>query len=137
MVWRDDRLPRFIGDMPHTWVGSDFLNAVRAMFLYERDDDGAIVVGAGLRDDWVKEGIGVESLPTHAGVLSLRVNAPADRVVLVRLSGTVDVARHPLLVSTGLLSLSLRGASVNGLPVVPADGFVRVTRLPATVELAY
>ncbi|HET9326524.1 MAG TPA: coagulation factor 5/8 type domain-containing protein, partial [Candidatus Eisenbacteria bacterium] len=25
VVWRDERAPKFIGDLPHTWVGSDFV----------------------------------------------------------------------------------------------------------------
>jgi hypothetical protein len=131
------RIPRFIGDMPHTWVGSDFLNAVRAMFVYERDDDGSLFVGSGLRDEWVKEGIGVEDLPTHAGPISLQVSSPAERVVVVRLSGSVDLSRHPILVSTDLLSLPVRGVSVNRVPTIPSDRLIRVDRLPATIELAY
>jgi hypothetical protein len=131
------RTPRFIGDMPHTWVGSDFLNAVRSMFVYERDDAGTLVVGAGLRDEWVREGIGVSDLPTHWGTVTMRIETQGDRVVAMTLSGTVDARQHPILVSTRLLSMSLRGASVNGLPTRPEGDFVPVTRLPATVELAY
>ena len=29
--------PKFIGDMPHTWVASDFIRSVLDMFAYERD----------------------------------------------------------------------------------------------------
>ncbi len=131
------RTPRFIGDMPHTWVGSDFLNAVRAMFVYERDDDGAIIVGAGLRDAWVEEGIGVQNLPTHAGPITLDVRTPAERIVVARLDGQIDPAKHPILLSTGLLTATLRGASVNRVKAIPVDGYLRIDRLPATVELAY
>ncbi|MFP5247272.1 MAG: discoidin domain-containing protein, partial [Thermoanaerobaculia bacterium] len=28
VVWRDERAPKFIGDMPHTWVGSDFIRSI-------------------------------------------------------------------------------------------------------------
>ncbi|MEK6649405.1 MAG: coagulation factor 5/8 type domain-containing protein, partial [Bacteroidota bacterium] len=137
VVWSDYRLPRFIGDMPHTWVGSDFINAVRAMFLYERDDDGALVIGGGLKEEWVREGIGVQDLPTHGGSISMRVTTPAENVASIRLSGTVDASRHRILVAVDLLSRPLRGASVNGVPASPEDGFVRISRLPAVVELAY
>ena len=40
--------PRFIGDMPHTWVGSDFIRSVLDMLAYERGRDGALVLGAGV-----------------------------------------------------------------------------------------
>ena len=48
VVWRDPRTPRFIGDMPHTWVGSDFIRAARSLFVYEREADQALVIGAGI-----------------------------------------------------------------------------------------
>ena len=47
VVGRDPRAPRFIGDMPHGWVASDFVNALLDMLAYERAD-GALVIGAGL-----------------------------------------------------------------------------------------
>ena len=37
VVGRDPREPRFIGDMPHGWVASDFIRAVLDMFAYERE----------------------------------------------------------------------------------------------------
>jgi hypothetical protein len=30
VVWREPRAPRFIGDMPHTWIGSDFIRSARS-----------------------------------------------------------------------------------------------------------
>ena len=53
IVWRDASAPRFIGDMPHTWVGSSFILAVRSMFAYEREADHALVLAAGLPLAWV------------------------------------------------------------------------------------
>jgi hypothetical protein len=42
VVWKNYRIPRTIGDMPHTWVGSDFINAIRAMFVYENEYDQSL-----------------------------------------------------------------------------------------------
>ncbi len=39
VVWKDPRTPKFIGDMPHTWVGSDFLRSVVG-FLRVRIEGG-------------------------------------------------------------------------------------------------
>lgn len=50
VVYQNPATPRFIGDMPHTWVGSDFLNSVLSMFVYEHD--GALVVFAGATREW-------------------------------------------------------------------------------------
>src|SRR6185503_7398671 len=32
IVWRDATAPRFIGDMPHTWIGAGFIHSLRSMF---------------------------------------------------------------------------------------------------------
>ena len=48
VVYREPRTAKFIGDLPHTWCGSDFLNSVRMMFLYERQADDALVLLAGI-----------------------------------------------------------------------------------------
>lgn len=34
VVWREPRNPKFIGDMPHTWVGSDFIRSALDLFAY-------------------------------------------------------------------------------------------------------
>ena len=39
VVGREARRPRFVGDIPHTWVGSDFVRAALDLFAYE--DEGA------------------------------------------------------------------------------------------------
>ncbi|MGH7454397.1 MAG: discoidin domain-containing protein, partial [bacterium] len=51
VVWRNPKETKFIGDMPHTWVGSDFIRAMRNMFVYERERDEALVIGAGILED--------------------------------------------------------------------------------------
>ncbi len=99
VVWKDKYHPAFIGDMPHTWVGSDFINAVRSMFVYENEEDSSLVIGAALYDDWInyKNGISVENLPTFYGEISYRIkkenkkfeidvygnlNLPSDKIIL-------------------------------------------------------
>ena len=81
VVHRDPREPAFIGDMPHTWVGSAFVNAAFSMFAYERD--GGLVLGAGLRPDWVASdtGAGINGLHTTLGVVSYTVKADDARTV--------------------------------------------------------
>lgn len=75
VVWKDERYPGFIGDMPHTWVGSDFLNSIRAMFVYENDFDSSIIIGAGLYQDWIDspDGMSIKNLPTYYGNLSYSI----------------------------------------------------------------
>jgi hypothetical protein len=47
-VDHDARHARFIGDMPHTWVGTDFVRSVMDMLVYERESDSALVLCAGI-----------------------------------------------------------------------------------------
>lgn len=131
------RTVRFIGDMPHTWVGSDYINAIRAMFVYEIDDDHSLVIGAGLKDSWVKEGLAVKDLPTHFGTLNYSIAPAANNVTAVTVSGSINAAKTPVLVPVTLQSTPLKSAVVNGVSVQPVNGFIPVRTLPATVQLTY
>ena len=63
VVGRDPREIRFIGDMPHAWVASDFIRAALDMFAWDRRDDGALVLGAGLSaPGWPAKGRAIEGL---------------------------------------------------------------------------
>ena len=61
----------FIGDMPHTWVGSDFIRSALDFFAYE--DDGALIVGAGISPEWARQGLRIEGLSTHYGSLDYSI----------------------------------------------------------------
>jgi hypothetical protein len=75
VVWKDYRIPRFIGDMPHTWVGSDFINAIRSMFVYENEYDASLVLASAMYQDWIDtpKGMSVENLPTYYGEISYSI----------------------------------------------------------------
>jgi len=90
VVGRKPREPRFIGDMPHGWVASDFINAVLDMLAFERFEDGALVLGAGIPRAWLEgEGVKVERLRTPYGPLSYAIRAEGGRGILsYRLEGT-------------------------------------------------
>ena len=81
VVWKDKRTPKFIGDIPHTWVGSDFINAIRSMFVYENEYDSSLVIGAALYQDWIDfpNGISVENLPTYYGEVSYAINKEENK----------------------------------------------------------
>ena len=65
------RAPSYIGDMPHTWVGSGYINAVFSLFAYEKAD--RIILCAGIDPDWVEknpQGIAFSGLRTAFGKVS-------------------------------------------------------------------
>jgi hypothetical protein len=138
VVFRDETSPRFIGDMPHTWVGSDFIRSVLDLFAYERPRDDALVVGAGVPEAWVREGEGLEmaGLRTWYGTLNLRMRATGD-TVRVRVGG--DVRAPGGIVLHTPLDRPIRRATVNGRRVpVAADARAIVVRAaPADVVLEY
>ncbi len=83
VVGRDARKPRFVGDMPHGWVASDFIGSTLDLFAYERESDHAMVVGAGIPRHWLDgKGISVTNLRTPYGPLGYSLKHKGGRVVL-------------------------------------------------------
>jgi len=80
VVWKDYRRPSYIGDMPHTWVGSDFINAIRSMFVYENEYDQSLVLASALYQDWIDapKGMSVENMPTYYGEISYSIKKEND-----------------------------------------------------------
>ncbi|MCC6359174.1 MAG: discoidin domain-containing protein [Phycisphaerales bacterium] len=81
VAYRDENAAKFVGDMPHTWVGSDFINSVRSMLVYERDD--CLVLCAGVPETWLEGSPGVEvrGFPTPFGELSYSLTWSGDEIV--------------------------------------------------------
>jgi hypothetical protein len=139
VIWREPRLPRFIGDMPHTWVGSDFIRAARSLFVYEREADQALVIGAGLPAAWVEspEGVTVKRMPTWHGTLNYQMAMAGADVLRVRLSGDV-IAPPGGIILHSPLDRPLREVTVNGQPTtIFGDHTVTLKQFPAKVELHY
>ena len=133
VVWRDPATPKFIGDMPHTWVGSDYIRSVLDMFAYERESDSTLVIGAGVPEAWVMEkpGVTVRKLSTHYGALSYTMRNENGSVRVSMQSG-LTMPPGGLVVHSPFTAL--REARVNGVVTVPAaDGGVVVRSLPAEV----
>ena len=69
--------------MPHAWVESDFIRSMLDLFAYERDADGALVLGAGIPAEWLDgRGIAVEGLRTPYGALSYSLRRQGSRTLL-------------------------------------------------------
>jgi hypothetical protein len=139
VVWRDRSAPRFIGDMPHTWVGSSFIQSVRTMFAYERDADGALVLAAGLPSAWVmsETGVGVKRLPTYYGVLNYRLHRAGANALRAVLSGDLTVPPGNVVLQPPLPQ-PLKSVSVNGkrIQTFTADS-ATISEFPAEVVLEY
>lgn len=82
VVGREARQPRFIGDMPHGWVASDYISAVLDLFAYERRSDRSLVLAAGIAPHWLDAGVGVTGLRTVHGPLGYRLQRVGNRLEL-------------------------------------------------------
>ena len=139
VVYRDRDTPRFIGDMPHTWVGSDYIRSVLDMFAYDRASDSALVVGAGIDERWVREapGVKVRRLGTPYGPIDFDARAATPRSLVAHIGGAVRmppggiVFRSP--VDRPIVSARVDGSTVS----FSSSGDVVIRHLPATINLAY
>jgi hypothetical protein len=86
VVGRLPREPRFVGDMPHAWISSDYLRAVLDLLAFERESDGALVLGAGVPAAWWRAGpVELRALRTSYGSLDLRIALEGERTLRVTL----------------------------------------------------
>jgi hypothetical protein len=91
VVGRDAREPRFIGDMPHAWISSDYIRSALDLLVYERDRDRSLVLGAGIPTAWLEgEGVGVADVRTAYGPLTYRLRQDGEGYAL-----TLDGATAP------------------------------------------
>lgn len=126
IVWRDKEAPRFVGDTPHTWVGSDFLKAIRNLCVFERESDQSLVIGAGLPLEWLRAaradgaiGVKIADFPTKYGPISFTASATESEVTF-EVSGGASPPGGVIV------------APWCGKPVEP----VRAGSLPAAVKVA-
>jgi hypothetical protein len=135
VIRHDARAPNFLGDLPHTWVGSDYIRSVLDMFAYVRDSDGALVVGAGIPASWVSEspGVDVRSLPTPYGPLDLGITR-SDRKIVMRVAGDFALPESGVVVPLQSEWLG-RSIDVNGTRVEPGGDEIILHALPARITL--
>jgi hypothetical protein len=132
VVWRDPRTPKFIGDMPHGWVGSDYIRSLLDLFAYERPEDRALVLGAGVPAEWLRSnrGVSLRGLRTRWGSLDLAMSENA-RGVRISIGGSVrtppggfavrpPLAARPRRVTVGGKAVSFSGAELL-VRTVPAE----------------
>jgi hypothetical protein len=138
IAWKNPRTPAFIGDMPHTWIGAEFIRAVRGLFVYEDEAEDALVLAAGLSWDWLKkDGVAITEFPTHYGKLSYSLRAGAENVLLLTLQGSFTRQPAKILVQPPLPG-PIRSVTVNGHPTQAfGDDQVTLGAAPAEVIIEY
>jgi hypothetical protein len=135
VVWRDERAPHFIGDMPHTWVGSDYVRSLLDMLVYLDEGRQTLVLGAGILPEWLAGGgVTVRNLPTPCGKLAFEMRSEGE-IAVVRIMGELHLPAGGIAVRAPLAAPP-REATVDGVPVVPGpQGEITVHQLPASIRL--
>jgi hypothetical protein len=135
VVGRLPREPRFLGDLPHGWVASDYIRSALDLFAYERDADHALVLADGVPLDWLAgEGVRVRELRTPYGPLSYGMKQDGGIVAI-----DIDAG---LALPPGGIVLREPGAgwnhgrtTIDGQPARWHGGELRVHTLPARIMI--
>ncbi len=135
--WRDPRSPGHLGDVPHSWIGAEWILAVLSLFAYEHPTNGSLVLAAGIPADWLDGGteIAVENLPTWYGRLSYTLSRQRDDTLHVSLTGDLEAPPGGIVVHSAL-SWPLASVTVDGRSVADHEArSVIIDHCPATVVL--
>jgi hypothetical protein len=133
IVWHDRTESRFIGDLPHTWVGSDFVRSTLDLLAFERERDSSLVLAAGVPAVWLDDtGLRLRGLSTPYGALGYTLRRDRAGNVVARIEA-------PLRVPPGGVVLrppgDFRRVTVDGAPAaIGPAGEVVLRALPATVQ---
>ena len=102
--WRDPRSPGHLGDVPHTWIGAEWVLAVLNLFAYEHPTNESLVLAAGVRAAWLDGGdeVAIEKLPTWYGPLSYTLARVGDDGVRLSLTGDFEMPPGGIVVCSPL-----------------------------------
>jgi hypothetical protein len=136
VVGRDPRESRFVGDMPHGWVASDFIRSTLDLFAYERESDQSIVIAAGIQPQWIDgDGVSIENLRTPFGKLSYSLKREGDRMRLAIGKGDLKLPPGGIVFAWPRPDAFAR-TRLNGRAVQWNGDELRVRSLPATIDIA-
>ena len=128
------RTPFFLGDLPHAWVGSDFVRSALDMFAYVREVDDSLVLAAGVPAAWFDgEGVRLHGMRTPQGTVGYRLRRDAGALLL-------DVDADSGLPPGGLVLQwpypSVPGATtIDGAPAQWQGNELRIRRAGAKVRV--
>jgi len=130
----DPRKVKFVGDIPHAWVGSDFIRSLSDLFAMARESDGALVLAAGIPAAWFDgfEGpVGVSRLGTPLGPISWEMRRES-KGFRVRVGGGITVPPGGIVLRPPLPPGDC-DARIDGEPAPCANGEVVLRSVPAEV----
>ena len=137
--WKNPRSPGHLGDVPHTWIASEYMLAFASLFAYERLTDDALIIGAGLDENWIAAsgGVSARGLPTWHGALDLAMKREANGSLLVELGGNLRLPRGGFVIrppgNDGIRAMTTNGQAASTFNEREAV----IHELPAQVILSF
>lgn len=135
VVFGEYRYPEFIGDMPHTWVGSGYINAIRSIFVYEKYEK--LILGHGIPEKWLsgKEEVSIKKFPTYFGNINFSVNKK-DNVLKIKAWGEAKPEKGFVFKSP--LAKKIKTVKINGKKCENFnDVEISFDKLPVEMEVYY
>ena len=125
--------------MPHTWCGSDFINAIRSMFVYENEFDQSLVLASALYQDWIDapQGMSISNLPTYYGEISYAIKKEGN-TYRFSITGNVKLPANGIKIRNFNHSALPKRVTVNGKEITEFDAKeIAVKAFPAEVVIYY
>lgn len=139
IVYRDKHAAGHLGDIPHTWIGAEYILALAAMVADEREADQSLVLAAGMPWAWISEerGFSVQALPTRYGALNFFIHAVDSRTIELQLSGELTLPPGGIFVTPPLPAGKqlLKIKEKNPTAILCSKTSLRLTTLPSKVRL--
>lgn len=133
VVGRDPRKPRFVGDMPHAWIASDYLRSAYDLFAYERPRDQSLILAAGIPTAWLKgEGIGIRHLRTPYGELSYSLREQNGKLAL-KIERGITPPLGGLVLLWPYAGQPTKNVTVNSAAAEWKDGELVIRHVPANI----
>lgn len=138
VVGKDKRQARFIGDMPHAWISSDYIRSALDLFAYHRERDDALVLAAGIPGDWITaDGVGIKRMRTAYGELSYSLSAKDGQLLMsVELLGE-KIPPGGMVFPWPFDPANMKSATINGDPAEWHDGEFAIVNPAAKLLVRY
>ena len=136
VVNSDYRFPGYFGDMPHTWIGAEYINSVRSLFVYETG--GKLILGHGVDEKWLtrKKGVSVKNMSTYYGDISYSIKK-ADNTLTIKVSGKARPDKG-FVFKSPFLKKSIKSVKINDKYIVGFSGNdISFDTLPVSISIAY
>jgi hypothetical protein len=138
IAWRDPASPGHLGDLPHTWIGAEYILSLLSLFAFERQADQSLVLGAGLRAEWLDgDGVRVNGLPTWFGPLTFAMRREGGGRLRAEIGGGLTMPPGGIVLRPPLDG-ALREVVVNGKRIdITKSDEAAIGELPADVMLRH